>query len=194
MHYNGNQKKHLLLLTKPSSPYRYYLLIPLLITLSGCSGLNQYWMNHKRCAELKAGETAFLNGNYMKAQSVFTSIAKNSESTRTKNIALFNLACTRLVASKQDSDYRPPLKLLKAWKPPGKIRTDIENPRFAVLSLQKTAEALNQERIKNVEKEETIQNQKQRIRALEKQIKTLQYQISELENIDHDIQEKRNTK
>jgi len=89
------------------------------------------------------------------------------------------------------------MDLLSQWHPGKQVNTPIGNPLLVIQNLKKMADAKKQDQLKSYKKNQEMdtlfKNQNIKILQLEKLIKTLQYQISELENIDQEIQEKRKT-
>lgn len=151
--------------------------------------------NQPEIDELKAGETAFFQKNYTQASAVFTRIAKGNTDPRIKNIARYNLACTKLAMADNEQAFDEAMIWLTLWHPLKSPETVSENPRLLIQlfreisDLNKNTQLESREKIKSLTATTKAQNRK--ILKLKELIKTLQFQISELENIDQELQEKR---
>jgi len=174
--------------------YGYLLVLFFYLTLSGCYLGNQPEKNYAEIKILESGETAFFREEYTRADEIFTLIANQSKDPRIQNIARYNLACTKLIQSETQEKFAEAMALLSQWHP---VRSaiSIENTLLVIQNLKKIADANKKYQLeilkKNQEMDALLKKKNTKICQLEKLIKTLQYQISELENIDQEIQEKR---
>lgn len=186
--------------------------LPLLITVllqSGCSYVQIVVSASSEAQLLRDGEKAFLIGNYQKAEELFLQVYDGDTDGQTKNTALYNLACTRMAIAKTPADYNKSVDLLKEWKNPYQTGFYIENPTLMITALKKSNKALRAEaekqskelkkkhnEIKQLHKKtESLRSllksyQEDNITAQE-MIETLQHQITELEVIDQQLQEKK---
>ncbi len=174
----------------------YWSLLLLVFAFSGCCLVNPGKM-HPETIRLKAGEAAFFQGEYNRADALFSETAEKSQNPTIQNIALYNLACTKLALSDNEAEFVAAMELLKKWQPLKPEKPNLENPLLVIQIIQKVTRLKQQERLKyiktNKQMKAIVKHQNHQISELEKMIKILQYQISELENIDQEIQEKRKT-
>ncbi len=177
--------------------YGYIMVLCFYLTLSGCCLVNQTGKNNAEIKTLESGETAFFKEKYIRADEIFTLVANQSKDPRIQNIARYNLACTKLIRSETQENFAEAMELLNQWHPVKPLNTPIENPLLLIQNLKKIADTKTQDQLeflkKNQEMEMRLKRQNTKNIQLEKLIKTLQYQILELENIDQEIQEKRKT-
>jgi hypothetical protein len=131
---------------------------------------------------LKKGENAFLKGEYKTALPIFRAVYKNSNETVIKNVALYNLASLRLILSDNKADLYYAMGMLNSWKPSKNSSVLVENPLFLLLSIRKIIGITTKNRLQGKKRSDG------KINKLQKMIKTLQYQISELQKIDKEIQ------
>ncbi|MCP3942719.1 MAG: hypothetical protein GY710_14690 [Desulfobacteraceae bacterium] len=175
--------------------YRTILLMFFCLTISGCCLTNQPGKIRPELNELKAGETAFFKRKYTQAETIFTSILNKNPDPNIKNTALYNLACTKLARSENKAEFIKAMELLNKWLPSKPAKAHFENPQLLIQSIREIEGLKKQDQLESLEKNKKInaivENQTDKIIKLEKSIKTLKYQISELENIDHEVQEKR---
>lgn len=176
---------------------RFVLVIFFCLILSGCRLVNVPEKNQFETNDLEAGEKAFLQKKYKDADTIFSLIVDRSKDPGLKNIALYNLACTKLVVSENEHEFTEAMKLLSRWNPSKKGKGHFENPLLMTQALRKIAEVNKKERLENLKKNKAldsiVKNQNKEILKMKQIVQTLQHQISELENIDQEIQEKRQT-
>ena len=150
-----------------------------------------------KTGELKKGEKAFFQKKYDRAATIFKYIIETSKDPTVKNAALYNLACTKLITSKNKTDTIKAMKMIEKWHSSKESKIHFENPLVLLITFQEIFNFEEKERLKSIKmnkKNDTIVKDKEkRIIELEQMIKTLQHQILELENIDQTIQEKRQT-
>ncbi|MBU1343002.1 MAG: hypothetical protein KKE44_25140 [Proteobacteria bacterium] len=147
--------------------------------------------------DLTAGETAFFQKNYNSADTLFNLIMEKSQDPNIKNIALYNLACTRLLTFQNEHEFIEAKKLLNMWHPLTEKGLHSENPLFLIQAFENILGVKEKERLESLKKNEDmdiiVKHQNKKILKMELMIKTLQHQILELENIDQEIEEKRKT-
>lgn len=177
--------------------YRFILAIFFCLILSGCGFVKVPEKIQPETNDLEAGEKAFFQKKYKDADTIFCSIIDRGKDTGLKNIALYNLACTKLVASETEHEFIEAMKLLSKWNPSKEGKVYFENPLLIIQALWKIAEMNKKERLENLKKNEElnmiVKHQNKEIFKMEQTIQNFQHQISELENIDQEIQEKRKT-
>jgi len=224
-----------------------FLLLSLATTSTGCSVLKSIDGLQSDKEIIKAGEDAFIRENYQLAATLFNKVIENSNNPRSRNTALYNLACTKLITAKSDSEFLEAAEMLAHWKPSKKIPMYYENPNLIIRALLNSTElfkdkeddfkelgAINDmhaiqeidaivkdtnqvnNRLDRLLREQDgkirtlnslVKRQNEKIKLLnaifkkesktkeqmEKTIKTLKHQISELETIDRKLQDTRKT-
>ncbi|WP_136808355.1 hypothetical protein [Desulfosediminicola flagellatus] len=190
----------------------HYLIlsIALLISLSGCNAVQLVVSFDPELQQLRDGEREFILGNYEEAEEIFSEIYDSNVSNQTKNTALYNLACTRIITSNTTDDFINAVELLEGWEKTYPSVIYVENPDLVISALKKRASFITQAQAKELKKDimtkeilkkelkdkelesiEIITRQSQTITELEKSLFTLQHQIAELEAIDQQLQEKK---
>ncbi len=146
---------------------------------------------------LQKAENAFMNGAYKKASTIYSTLYTTSENERIKNAAIYGLACCVIITAENGDDVKKGIARLQAWRDSRKKKTGyfIENPQMMVLALRRKMEDLGQDPIihyvatkREGELVEVCEEEKEKLLA---RIKTLQHQISVLEAIDQELQQKR---
>ena len=177
--------------------FRFILVIFFFLTVSGCVPVKVPEKVNSETNDLEAGETAFFQKDYTAAHTRFSFMIKKSEDAEVRNIALYNLACTKLMTSGNEQDFSEAMGLLNNWKPSKKGRLHSENPLLMFQAFQKIANSKKKARLENLKKGQAmntiVKHQNKKIMQLKQMIKTLQHQILELEHIDQEIQERRKT-
>ncbi len=157
-------------------------------------------------ATLQRGNRAFHNGDYQKALEIFRMLSQLAENEKTSRMALYGLACTRLILSENTKDLDEAIILWDAWSqlvPPEMVD---EDPRMLKPLLPGMAfpEKIKKKMSawKKIDKNEAdseilkardnkiLQLQKQ-LKTMENEVETLRHQISSLEEIDQNIFEKK---
>ncbi|WP_163336790.1 hypothetical protein [Desulfopila sp. IMCC35008] len=195
------------------------LLLTIIITAllqSGCSYVQIVVSASDEAQLLRDGEKAFLLGNYQKAEELFQQVYNSETDGQAKNTALYNLACTRMAIAQTTDDYNNSVELLKEWKQPYHSGFYIENPTLVVTALKISNQTLRTESEKLQKdlqkKSEDLKKKRKEIKQLhtkteslrtllqsyqednitaQEMIDTLQHQITELEAIDQQLQEKK---
>lgn len=146
--------------------------------------------------ELRKGEDAFFREEYKEAERLFSAISKNSGNGVYKNYAFYGITCIRMITAENEEEFKKAVELLKDWKyiRPEKAGFQ-ESPRMIITAFNKKSHLLEREpeiiEVVSKESETIIKRQQAEIKQLNNTIKKLQHQISVLESIDQDIQEKR---
>ncbi len=156
---------------------------------------------------LKEAEAAFLQNDYKRSGRLFREVFDQGLNPDMRNAAHYGLACAKLMTAEGESAVDEALEALGAWAPLNRDAARIENPELLVRALGKvTGEARVQSRQnalkmkrmirshrKDMEKHKKARKELQgKVARLEAAMETLLHQISELETIDQDLQEKRN--
>jgi len=225
----------------------FFVLLSLSITSTGCSVLKSIDTLKSDKEIVEAGEDAFMEENYQLAETLFKKVISNSNNPRSKNTALYNLACVKLITAQSDSEFIEATEMLIHWKPSKKIPMYYENPQLIIKAVLNSTElfrdkdddfkgfsAINDmhtiqeidaivkdtnqmnSRLDRLLREQDgkiktlnslVKKQNEKIKLLnaifkkesktkeemEKTIKTLKHQISELETIDRKLQNTRKT-
>lgn len=159
--------------------------------------IKQLEIKQPEIKDLEAGENAFFQKQYGDAAAIFSLIVDRSKDPGLKNIALYNLACTKLVVSENEYEFIEAMTLLSEWSPSKGENGFFENPLLLIPALWKTAEVNKKERLEILKKNKAlnamVKHQNKEIVKMKQIIQNFQRQISELETIDQEIQEKRKT-
>lgn len=185
---------------------RIAIIVVLLAALSGCEALrtmdsfdgilNTKTQPDPEIATLARAESAFFKGKYMLAKNLFNEVQRQSDKVHYKNQAYYGLVCVSIVTAEGLDDVKKAFAMMAKWQEPGDdIQGYLENPRMMSVALNKKTELLNCENeIKVITaKKKTVVSKEQQdeIEQLKNTIKKLEHQISVLEAIDLEIQEKR---
>lgn len=163
-------------------------LLLLLVCIPGCSFVPIVVSYSPEVQELREGEREIGLGNYKKAEKIFADIYESDAGQETKNTALYNLTCTRILTAETVDEFIDAVKLLDDWKEANRGVFFVENPNLIVDALK--------EQVKILQREQAVKEQKAldadvTIVNLKKELEILQHQISELEAIDEQLQEKK---
>lgn len=216
-------------MTHASSVVGLFICLVLLISAAGCHWPLQLGpakvVSHPSPEALKAYHQAvevYQNGDYAGAAKQFEQIREQTSNGTMARMALFGLACARLMIAETPEDYRSASDLWKIWVQSAPRNVEYENPlMFAPLIDEKMifsnipfasdpASAVDEtKKVPQwilVKANEELQNLKERVRAgnlaaqqsqkkinaLEKEITKLKRQIKAMETIDQKIQKKKN--
>lgn len=186
-----------------------YILLAALIYfgLSGCTivdridslnGIMEPSAPHYEIDELKKGEAAYFRENYEEAKRLFTAIITNSGNEIYQKYAFYGLVCIQMITAKNIEELKLAIDKMGDWdNPESRVAGFHENPRMIVKALIKQCHLLDLEcvpEIKYVANKKTdkiVKKQKKEIYELKETIKKLENQISVLEAIDQEIEEKR---
>lgn len=138
--------------------------------------------------KLKQGEALFEEAHYDEAEKIFIAVLEAHIPITTANTAVYNLTCTRIMQSQTLEELSHALILLNNWRQTPQAIISVENPQMAITAQKKIAEILKAD-IKNRELE--VIKTRQIISQQNQIIETLQHQISALEAIDQELQEKK---
>ncbi len=155
---------------------------------------------------LKEAETAFFQEQYNRAGLKFQGIYDKSRDPRVKNAAFLGLICTDLMTAENQTAFQRSLTLLNGWEALDRPGSHVENPALMVRVLERLVRETRTEadgksremrtmtrtHQKEMEKMASVQKELQaKILRLNAMMETLRHQISELEAIDQEFQEKR---
>jgi hypothetical protein len=185
---------------------RIVIFIVFVAAFSGCEALrtmdsfdgilNTKLPPDREVATLDRAESAFFQGNYMLAKNLFNEVKRQSDKTHYINQAHYGLVCISIATAEGLDDIKKALAMMNKWqKPGGDIQGYLENPKMMSVALNKKTELLNCEnevKVITAKKKTVISKEQQdEIEQLKNTIKKLEHQISVLEAIDLEIQEKR---
>lgn len=175
--------------------FRFFLIISLCFSASGCRPIELRGNIQPEINDLELGENAFFQKNYRGAEMIFTRIIDKNTDPERLNSAQYNLACTRLAGSETEEEIIEAMALLKKWHLSKEAENLRENPLLLIPGLERIVCLKEKEQRESLKKNERmveiVNDQEKTIADLEQMIKTLKHQISELENIDQEIQERR---
>jgi hypothetical protein len=144
---------------------------------------------------LREGEKQFALANYDQAAILFKEVETSDVTPQIKNAALYSLACTRIVISKDDDQFIKAVELFDKWKKSYEGGLYIENPSLIITALEKHVSSIREKRTavrQQTEKNnKVISMLKEKISKMKSILQTLQHQITELEAIDQQLQEKK---
>jgi len=146
--------------------------------------------------ELQKGEEAFFNREYKEAERLFSAVSVNSGNSVYQNYALYGIACIKMITAENAEEFKKAIELLERWQYERQNLAGYhESPRMIIAAFNQQSHLLEREpeiiEVVSKTSEVMIKKQQREIRELKNTIKKLQHQISVLESIDQDIQEKR---
>jgi hypothetical protein len=157
-------------------------------------------------ATLKRGNKEFQAGNYQKALEIYSILSQLAKNKTTQRKALYGLACTKLVLSKNQTDLNESIILWDAWSQTVPQEISAEDPRMlrpilvekSTTSIPKKQIIIKESSAENKINTEIIRSQNNDIKKLQsllnikkKEIEKLKNQISSIEAIDQDILQKK---
>jgi hypothetical protein len=164
----------------------------LIVTLSGCS-LPDYSAAIREDTLLDRAEQAFLDRDYQLSRQIFSQIAETGKSPVKTDTARYGLACIDMAVAKEPDAFDSAMtSFLQTIELNGHANINPElvlravSHGFALIQAQQKAAAANTARL--IENGKT---DKEKIQQMEQVIHMLQHQISVLENIEQERQEKR---
>lgn len=175
----------------------------ILVTLTGCGTAQLAVSLSPEMQRLREGEREFEQGDYQNAENIFQEITTSDGNTQTRNTALYNLACARIMTATDSEDFLSAIHLLDDWQHTSPSFIYVENPNMVVAALKARAGVILEDRTAIEEQRDTAYSQvkknkkiiaghKKQIAELNSRLETLQHQIQELEAIDSQLQEKKN--
>jgi len=185
----------------------HLLLVPLILGLSGCkvvqtidsfNGILDAPPADPEIGTLLNAEFAFFSGNYDLAEDLYYSIRIDSNKDDYKNHALYGLACIRIITAEDTEQLKLGFNMLTQWQEPGVEAVGYqENPKMITKALNDRVGLLDVEcepeirYVTTKKKGDLLKKHKDEIVELKSTIKKLEHQISVLEAIDQEVQEKR---
>lgn len=156
--------------------------------MSSCSIVPVVISSNPDMQKLKQGETLFMQARYDEAELIFISVLEAHIPINTANTAVYNLTCTRIMQAQTLEDLSHALILLDNWRKTSQAIISVENPQMAITAQKQIAQIIDADlKAREIEEKKT----RQTIVRQNKMIKTLQHQISGLEAIDQELQEKK---
>ena len=145
---------------------------------------------------LYRAETAYFNNDFGLAKILYRKVKQNTDKPEYKNQAQYGLSCIAIIAANDITELRKSFRAISGWQKPENEAVGYQaNPRMLIVALNKKANLLNCEtEIKVVTTEKKMEVNKEHqleIEQLKQTIQKLKHQISVLEAIDQEIQEKR---
>lgn len=213
-----------------SSPMRILLLLTFIVfslTAEGCQGnwpfepkVLDSGVSPNEMKKYSEAVNAYQAGDYDAADKRFAAIREQTANPTTSRMALYGLACTRLMKARTPEDYRQALALWQTWVQCAPKKHDKENPSlldpvierkmvFSLIPLKgdkitdsedpgrwfmlRANNELQKMKFQLENAQQSIENRDLKIKALEKEISRLNEQIKALETIDQKIQKKKNS-
>jgi hypothetical protein len=145
---------------------------------------------------LSRAESAFFKGSYVLAEKLFAEVQRDTDKPQYKNQAQYGLICISIATAEGRDELKKALAMMAKWQKPGAdIKGYMENPQMMFTALNKKTELLNCDteiKVSTAKKKMAVSKEHQfEIEQLKSTIKKLEHQISVLEAIDLEIQEKR---
>lgn len=182
------------------------MFVMLLTVLSGCEALRtmdsfdgilaKKASSDPEVETLYRAEAAYFNKNFDLAEALFLKVQQNTDKPGYKNQAYYGLSCIDIITANDMVELREAFNKIGEWQQL-EIEADgyEENPGMLIVALDRKADVLNCEtEIKVVTTEKKMEVNKEHeleIEQLKQTIQKLKHQISVLEAIDQEIQEKR---
>lgn len=171
------------------------LVLSLAAMLGGCSRVQLVVAFTPEVHEIRKGERLYQLGKYTEADAIFTTIYYSDASVESRNTALYNLVCTRIITAKDATDFINAIKLLDGWKNTYPSLNYVENPNLMIEALRVHSAQMAKEKKKaaseDAQNKTLIKEYTARIQDLEQTINKLNHQIEALETIDQQLQEKK---
>lgn len=177
----------------------------LILGLSGCqviqkidsfNGILDEAPPDPEISRLLDAEYAFFAENFKLAEDIYLEVKRESNNALYVNSALYGLACITIATAKDIETLKGGYAMLQQWQEPGAevVRFE-ENPRMIATALNRRLELLDLEPeiryVTTKQKGNTANSCREEVEELKGTIKKLEHQISVLEAIDQEIQEKR---
>lgn len=145
---------------------------------------------------LYRAETAYFNKNFDLAEALFNKVQQSTDKVEYKNRAYYGLSCIDIMTANDMVALREAFGKIGRWQ---QLESETdgyeENPEMLIVALGRKADLLNCEtQIKVVTTEKKMEVDKEHqleIEQLKQTIQKLKHQISVLEAIDQETQEKR---
>lgn len=165
-------------------------------TLESYNGIFEPKPPDYEVALLKEAEVAYFAESYEEAESIYTQVFDLSKREVYRNAAVYGISCIRIIAAETPDDLKNSLSSLQKWTNIDFSRSLYwENPELLIKALQERKDDFECDpEIRYVVRKKYVENSeahKKEIEELQETIKKLEHQISELEAIDQEIQEKR---
>ncbi len=174
----------------------FWILLALIFQIcTGCSVVKIVDILGSDAQILRKGEKQFALGNYQQAAVLFKKAQAGKVGSQSKNAALYSLACTKIALARNDREFMEAVKLLDKWQKSFAGGLYIENPSLMITALEKRLNIIQKKKDANhnqaLKNRKVINSQKEKISEMKNILQTLQHQITELEAIDQQLQEKK---
>lgn len=172
------------------------LLACLGLASGGCQQQSVHPPEKKQTA-LHQARQDFLNGRYHLAKEKFNALIKQTDQPQTVDAALWCLSCVSMATANDVGQFYTTLDSLLHDEAGmvTRVGTQPENFKLLIKALEHGSHLVKKEQKKNKVKLTALKvkkaGQSKEIHKLQQLVKTLQHQISTLESIDQDLQEKR---
>jgi predicted RNase H-like nuclease (RuvC/YqgF family) len=130
------------------------------------------------------GYEAFKQGKYENAAHIFGYLHEPEGKGRINRLALYGLACSRLIAADNGQELNEAFKLWDQWAESFSPDPGTEDPNML-------KPVLNELKASVQKKENKIQSLSEKLKGMQQEINWLKHQINELEAIDQKIEKKK---
>ncbi|MDM8522561.1 hypothetical protein QUF80_04245 [Desulfococcaceae bacterium HSG8] len=137
---------------------------------------------------LKSGQEAFQKKIFKEATEIFERMTREAGTEEMRRIALYGLACARLIMARTPAMFSKAIQLWKNWSEIAPASLVTEDPRMLTPLLHRKKRICEKD-IKAKAKE--IRRLRYKLEKLKKENKLLEHQIEALETIHQDIREKK---
>ncbi len=171
-----------------------YLVLVIFIGIlsQGCQHSRVNIQSATKPNPVELANQAFLNGDYALARDIFNALAQDNHHPEYAGSRIYGLTCVDMATAKNKETFLNALKTLSSGtgtefaneNPELLIKALTRGMNLMLVSEQKLADSIQTLKAKEKKREKTI-------RILRDQVKLLKGQISTLESIDQDFQEKR---
>lgn len=165
-------------------------------TIDSLNGILEEQPPDPEAGMLLNAEFAFYQENYTLAEDLYSKVLNTSKKRIHQNHARYGLACVGISTARNTTELKEAFELLDKWQEP-KAETlgYAENPKMIAVALNRKQDIFQLKpeiRYVTTAKEgELLRKNQQEIADLRATIEKLEHQISVLEAIDQEIQEKR---
>jgi len=160
----------------------------------GCRLQGPYPEFYGLSGTLKSGQQDFLKANYQLAREKFNLVIQRKSDPKLMTSARYGLVCVEMITAHDLEAFFKALKGMKQYHAPGQI-VDHENPELFIRAIFHGASLMEKYDIKRIATMSRLKTKEKKqnmeILKMQERIKILQHQISALESIDQEEQEKR---
>lgn len=165
-------------------------------TIEGFNGILDEAPADNEISRLLEAEYAFFSEKYDLSEKIYREVKKQSQKSVYQNAAHYGLACIRIATAQNTAQLEQGFTMMSEWQEPGADTILYEeNPKMIAVALNSNVGLIECEPdIKYVKSKPPVPPETQcqeQIERLQGTIEKLEHQISVLEAIDQEIQEKR---